>query len=82
MIVKIVFLDIFWLNTLPPSPSVGGNLIPHQIVTSLTIDYAKHCRLQFGEYAQVHVSHNNTRGRTDKTRFKKKAEIFFPPGTV
>ena len=54
MIVEISALVIFWLNALPPSPSVEGNLSPCQIVTALTIDYAKHCCLQFGEYAQVH----------------------------
>ena len=60
MIVELVTMVIFWLNALPPSPSVGGNLIPRHIVTSLTIDYAKHCRLQFGKYAQVHEAHDNT----------------------
>ena len=60
MIVELVALVIFWLNALPPSPSVGGKLIPRQIVNGLTIDYAKHCRLQFGKYAQVNEAHNNT----------------------
>ena len=27
--------------------------------TGLTVDYTKHCRLQFGNYVQVHESHNN-----------------------
>ena len=26
----------------------------------MTVDYAKHCRLQFGEYAQVNKVHDNT----------------------
>ena len=60
IIVELIALVIFWLNALPPSPSVGGNLSPRQIVTGLTIDYAKHCRLQFGEYAHVHEAHDNT----------------------
>ena len=60
MIVKIVALYIFWLNTLPPSHSVEGNLSPRQIFTCLTIDYVKHCRLQFGDYARVHKAHDNT----------------------
>ena len=59
MIVELVALVIFWLNALPPSPYIGGNLRPRQIVTGLTIDYTKHCRLQFGKYAQVHEAHNN-----------------------
>ena len=50
MIVELVNLVIFWLNALPPSPSVGGNLIPHQNITNLAINYTKHCHLQFGEF--------------------------------
>ena len=60
MIFEIIALVIFWLNALPPSPSVGGNLSPRQIVTGLTIDYDKHCRLHFDEYAHVHEAHDNT----------------------
>ena len=60
IIVKIVALVILWINALPTSPSVGGNLSTRQIITDLTIDYTKHCRLQFGDYTQVHTSHDNT----------------------
>ena len=60
MIVELVALVIFCINALPPPSCVGGNLIPRQIVTSLKIDYAKHCRLQFSEYVKVHKAHNNT----------------------
>ena len=60
MIVELVALVIFWLNTLPPSPPVGDNLSPHQIFTGLTIDYVKHCLHQFSKYAQVHEAHDNT----------------------
>ena len=60
MIVKLDPLIIFWINALPPSPSVGGNLSPCQIITVLTINYTYHCRLQFGKYAQVHKSQDNT----------------------
>ena len=60
MIVEIVALVIFYLKYLPPSPSVGGNLRPRQIITGLKIDYTKHCQLQFGENAQVHEAHDNT----------------------
>ena len=60
MIVELVALVIFWLNALPPSPSIGGNLSPLQITTGLKIDYTNHFRLQFDEYAQVHEYHDNT----------------------
>ena len=38
MIVELIALVIFWMNALQPSPYVGGNLIPCQFVTGLTID--------------------------------------------
>ena len=60
LIVALADLVIFWLNALPTSPSVGGELRPRQIVTGLTVDYNKHSRLQFGKYAQVHEAHDNT----------------------
>ena len=60
MIVELVALVIFWLNELPLSPSVGGNLSPLQVVTGLTIEYAKHFRIQFGEYDKVHKAHDTT----------------------
>ena len=60
MIVKLVALVIFWMKALPPPPLVVGNLSPRQTVTGLTINYSKHCRLQFGEYSQVHEAHDNT----------------------
>ena len=42
MIVEIFVLVIFWINALSPSPSVGGYLIPHHIVTGLTVNYNTH----------------------------------------
>ena len=38
----------------------GGDLVPRQIVTGLTVDYNKHYRLQFGKYVQVNEYHENT----------------------
>ena len=60
MAVELSALVISWLNVLPSSPSMWGNLIPRQIITGLTTDYTKHCRLQFDEYTQVQESHGNT----------------------
>ena len=60
MIAELVALFIFWINALPPSPYVEGDLRLIQIVTGITIDYTKHHHLQFGEYAQVHEYNKNT----------------------
>ena len=43
MICNVVTLVSFWLNTLPPSPSLGGGgLSLCQIVTGLTVDDNNH----------------------------------------
>ena len=60
MVVYLVALVIFWVNAITPPPSVGRNLSPPHIITGLTIEYTKHCRLQFGEYTQVYKYHDNT----------------------
>ena len=60
MIMELFNIIIFWFNALPPSLSVRGELISRQILTGLTINYINHCRLQFGDYEQVHTFHDNT----------------------
>ena len=60
MIVELILLFTIFINVIPPSPSVGGDLSPLQIVTGIIINYINHCRLQFVEYAQVHESHDST----------------------
>ena len=59
IIVYFISLVIFWLNALPPSPSIVRDLRPQHITTGIMVDYVKYCRLQFGEYAQVHETQDN-----------------------
>jgi UPF0288 family protein (methanogenesis marker protein 3) len=35
-------------------------LSPRTIFTGLHIDYTKHCRVAFGQYAQTHEKHDNS----------------------
>ena len=57
MIVHLVASTIFWLNSFPPStPGAGLSYTkgPGQLVLGNTVNYKKFCRLQPGEYVQVH----------------------------
>ena len=57
MIVHLVASVIFWLNAFPPStPGVELSYTkgPGQLILGNTVDYKKFCRLQTGEYVQVH----------------------------
>jgi hypothetical protein len=60
MIIKMVFLNIFWLNAFPHQLGASQTLSPRTIVTGLHIDYTKHCRVAFGQYAQTHEKHDNS----------------------
>ena len=57
MIVNIFASTIFWLNVFPPSTSgiiMSDRKGPRQLILGDTVDYKKVCRLQPGEYVQVH----------------------------
>ena len=60
IIIEMVSASVFWLNTFPPEDGVSATLSPRSIVVGLQVDYAKHCQLEFGTYAQVHESHDNS----------------------
>ena len=39
---------------------------PRTIITGLTIDHNRHCKLQFGNYLQTHESHDKITGTASK----------------
>jgi hypothetical protein len=60
MIIEMVFLAVFWLNGFPHPLGISQVLSPRTIVTGLTINYTKHCRIEYGQYVQTHEKHDNT----------------------
>jgi hypothetical protein len=60
MITEMVYASVFWLNCFPSASGVSTNVSPRTIVTGQSIDYAKHCRLEFGSYVQTHEQHDNS----------------------
>ena len=60
LIVETVYNAIFRLNCFPHRDGIHPTLSPRAIITGSTIDYNKHCTLQFGTYVQVHEPHNNS----------------------
>jgi hypothetical protein len=60
MITEMVSHSVFWLNMFPPNDGISETMSPHSIITGQSVDYNKHCRLEFGEYAQVHEDHDNS----------------------
>ena len=60
IIVELVYSANFWLNSFPNTDGISDVLSPRTIVIGSTIDYAKHCRLEFGTYVQTHEEHDNS----------------------
>ena len=60
LVIEMAKASIFWLNGMPPNDSFGNGLSPRTIVTGQKLDYNRHCRFQFGEYAQTHEQHDNS----------------------
>ena len=60
LVIEMAKTAVFWLNAFPVSGGASGNLSPRTILTGQKVDYKRHCRFQFGEYAQTHEEHNNS----------------------
>ena len=55
------------LNNFPPEGGVSDTLSPRALVTGVIVDHAKHCKLEFGEYVEVHeddIFQNNLQPRS------------------
>jgi hypothetical protein len=60
MIKEMVTACVFWLNMFPRHDGVSATLSPRALMTGYTLDYTKHCRLEFGSYVQTHEEHDNS----------------------
>jgi hypothetical protein len=60
MIIELIYYCVFWLNSFPAVGGISDTLSPRAIILGSTIDYATHCKLEFGTYVQTHEKHDNT----------------------
>ena len=60
LVIEMAKTAVFWLNAFPTAGGASRQMSPRTIVTGQQIDYKRHCRFQFGEYAQTHEEHNNS----------------------
>ena len=50
----------YWLNMFPRKGAISPTMSPRTLLTGLTMNYNRHCRLEFGEYVQTHEEHDNS----------------------
>jgi hypothetical protein len=60
MLKEMVTSCVFWLNMFSSRDGVSDTLSPRVLMTGYTLDYDKHCRLEFGLYVQTHEDHDNS----------------------
>eukprot|EP00978_Attheya_sp_CCMP212_P039142 scaffold201003_cov45-Attheya_sp.AAC.1 len=56
----MVYFSNFWLNSFLTKGGISDTMSPRAIVVGTNLDYAKHCQLEFGMYAQTHEEHDNS----------------------
>ena len=60
LLIEMAKTAVFWLNAFPVLGGTSRDLSPRTILMGQKVDYKRHCRFQFGEYAQTHEEHNNS----------------------
>ena len=60
LIIEMVVASNFWLNSFPPDSGISDVLSPRAIVTGSTLDFNRHCKIEFGSYVQTHEEHDNS----------------------
>jgi hypothetical protein len=62
MVIEMVYSSVFWLNSFPSANGISETLSPREIVLRQSLDYTRHCQLEFGTYVQTHEQHDNGMG--------------------
>jgi hypothetical protein len=68
IIIELVYYAAFWLNAFHPSSGVSASYSPRMIMTGMALDFAKHCKLPFGAYAEAHAEYPQTNTMAQRTR--------------
>ena len=65
ILIEMMHNASLWVNVHPPKGGVS-TISPRSLITGIKFDYAKHCQISFGSYAQVHEQNQPT--NTQQTR--------------
>jgi hypothetical protein len=68
IIIELVYYAAFWLNDFPLSSGVSAFYSPRTIMTGMALDFAKHCKIPFGAYAEAHEEYPQTNTMAPRTR--------------
>ena len=57
---KPVYAITFWLNSFPTKYGISATLSLQAIITGHSVEFSKHCLLDFGEYVHTHEDGDNS----------------------
>ena len=60
LIIKMLYVVNYWLNMIPRNGGILQTMSLRTLLTGLTMNYNRHCQLEFGEYVQTHEEHDNS----------------------
>ena len=60
IIIEMLYAANYWLNMFSRKCRISQTMNPCTLLTGLTMNYHRHCRLEFGEYVQSHEQHDNS----------------------
>ena len=60
LIIEMLYAANYWLNMFPRKGGISKTMSLRTLLTGLTMNYNRHCRLEFGEYVQTHEEHDNS----------------------
>jgi hypothetical protein len=60
LVVLLVGAATFWINVFPPGDALSRHISPRTMLTGLSLDARKHCRVPFGSYVHTHEEGDNT----------------------
>ena len=58
MIYRMIEKSVFWLNALPINGGMSSTISPRTLMIGTTIDFSKHCEIEFGAYAPFAIITN------------------------
>jgi hypothetical protein len=50
MVIGMMYSSVFWLNSFPLMNGISETLSPREIVLHQSLDYNRHCQLEFVTY--------------------------------
>ena len=68
MIFRMVESAFFWLNALPVNSGMSCTISLRTLMTGTTIEFNKHCKIEFGAYTKAHEKtfpRNSTQSHTE-----------------